>query len=84
MEIAGLYVEEQSSEKAKHRVPQIAVQEWHGAGRYPASKSVAHDDVKSFPEPRHEEPQIRQVVTVIGVRHDDIAPARRQDAIAER
>ena len=84
MEIAYLYVEEQSSEKAEDRVPQIAVQEWHGARRYPASKSIAHDDVITFPEPRHEQPQIRQVVTVIGVPHDDIATARRRDAIPKR
>ena len=58
MEITYFYVEEQSSEKAEHRVPQVAVQEWHGARRYPASKSVTHDDVISFPELRHEEPQI--------------------------
>ena len=83
MKIAYLYVEEHPSEKAKYRVPQVAMQEWHGARRYPASKPVAHYDVVSFPEPRHEETQIRQVITVIGVPHDDIATARRQDAVPE-
>src|ERR1700733_6967230 len=84
MEIAYFHVEEQSPEKAESRIPQVAGQEWHGARPYPASKSIAHDDVITFPEPRHEQPQIRQVVTVIGVPHDDIATARRRDAIPER
>ena len=55
MEIANLGAEEQSSEKAEYRVAQIAVQEGHGARRYPALKTVAHDDVISVPEPCHEE-----------------------------
>ena len=58
MEIAYFCAEEQSSEKAEYRVPQVAVQEGHGARRYPASKTVAHDDVISVPEPCHEESQI--------------------------
>src|SRR5260370_6848781 len=72
MEVADLTAEEQSPDKAQHRVAEVAMQRWHRAWRDPAPEPVAHDQVGAGAQPGQKRHQRREVVAVISIAHDHV------------
>jgi len=76
-------IEEQPPYKTQHRIPQIAVQGRHGPRRYAAAKAIPHYQVVAFSEFLDERPQIREIVAVVGIPHDDVGALGGLDAAAQ-
>ncbi len=73
-------VKEQSADEAQHRIAEIAIEERHRPGRDAAGKAITHDQRHTATQLRNETVEIAEIVTVIGIAHDDIAATRGGDA----
>ncbi len=80
VEVAHRHAEEEPADEAQHRVAQVAVQGRHGPGGDAAAEAVAHDELGPLAQGRQEGLQGAEVVAVVGVAHDHVAPARCGDA----
>jgi hypothetical protein len=69
---------------AEHRAAE-AVKQWHSTGSDSTPKSISYNNVIPFAEPRHETFEIRQIVAIIGVAHNNnITAMRSQNPVPER
>src|ERR1700680_2446640 len=84
MEIFARAVEEQSSNEGENGVPEILVQPWHGSRLDPTLEAVAHYEIVAlsqfFKQPR----DIPEIITAIGVSHDDVLAARSINPVHKR
>jgi hypothetical protein len=78
MEVTDRRAEKDAPDGRKDRVAEIAVQGRHRAGRDPAPETVAHDEVGAAAQLLHEGVEPGEIVAVVAVAHDDVAPARRR------
>ena len=76
--------EEEAAEEGEDGVAEPAVKGRHRARLDPPAEPRAHDEVVPLLERRDEGRDLAEVVGVVGVAHDDVAPARRRDAAEER
>ena len=83
MKIAAGVREQEAADGRQDRVPEIAVQKRHGAGRDAAPEAVSHDEVVSVAKLLDEGHQGREVVAVVRVAHDDELAGCRLDAAHE-
>ena len=84
VEVADLAAEEQPADEAEHRVAEVLVQRRHGARRDPAPEPVAHHQVRALAQFVNERHQVGEIVAVVGVAHDDVLAAGRDDAAHQR
>src|SRR6516165_5896475 len=80
VEVAGLAVEEQAADEGEHRVAEVAVQGGHRARGDAALEAVAHHQVRAIAQFGDERHQVAEVVAVVGVAHDHVLTAGREDA----
>src|SRR5262245_56759840 len=80
MEVTDLGMEESAADQTEGRVAEVAMEKRHRARRNAASKAVSHDKVAAIAQSRYELIEAREIVTVVGVPHDDVGPARRRNA----
>src|SRR5688572_16907418 len=83
MKVPDRGAEKQPPDKTQDRIADIAVQPRHGAGRYAAGKPVAHDEVGAAAKSRDESIELRKIVAVVAIAHDDEAPLGGGDASRE-
>src|SRR4029077_19194408 len=84
VEVAGRGAEEHATQCRQHRVADPAVQPRHGAGPGAAAEAVAHDQLVALAQAFYERVDGAEVVGVVRIAHDDVAPARRLDPGPER
>src|SRR5579859_247554 len=84
MEVAARTAEEHAAYRGEHWVADVTMQWWHRARLDAAEEPVAHHKFVALPELLDEAAQIREVVAVVGVTHDDVTPARRGDSRQQR
>jgi hypothetical protein len=72
------------SDEAEHRVAEIPVQRRHRPRRDTAGEPVAHHQVRALPQFVNERHQVGEVIAVVGVAHDDVLAAGRDDAAHQR
>jgi hypothetical protein len=80
VEIAGRAAEEQPADPGEHWIPEIAVKGWHSAGFDAAPEPVAHYQVMALPELFQEGHEVAEVVTIVGIAHDDVFATGRINA----
>ena len=80
MKIATGAFEEHSSDARENRITEISMKRFHRAGLDPAGETISHDQIESFAEFIDEGPQVRKIITVIRIAHDDELAARGCDA----
>lgn len=80
MEIPDTDTEEQAPDPAQDRIAQITVERRHGPGSDPSPEAVAHDQIHALAQLVHKDLEAGEIVTVIGITHDDVFAARRGDA----
>ena len=71
MEIFHGATEENSANCREHRVPEVPMKSRHRSGFDATSKPVPHNKVGSAPKRLDKRPEVGEVVTVVGVAHDD-------------
>jgi ribosomal protein L34E len=71
MEILYGATKENSTDCRKHRVPEVPVKSRHRSGFDTTRKPVSHDEVGSATKCLDERPKVGEVVTVVGIAHDD-------------
>ncbi len=79
MEIGDVRVEQHPADEGKNGITQPAVQPGHRAGIDPAAprrQPATHDQVAAPGQLFHQRRDGREIVTEIGIAHDDPAPAR--------
>ena len=84
MEVADGGFEKPAAHEAEDRVAEVAMQERHGSGSDAAGEAVAHDEVGAIAQFGEETWDVREVVAVVGVGHEDVLAARCGDAGVER
>ena len=87
VDVVDRHPEPASGEPGEHRVAPHAVQERHGAGPDGAAargKPAPLHQLGAVAQRRQEAMQLGEVVAVIGVAHEHVAPARRRDPARER
>ena len=72
-----------AADEAEHRVAEIAVQERHGLGADAAAKAIAHHEVGAVAKLGEEARDVRELVAVVGVGHEDVLAARGANAGVE-
>ena len=80
MKVPYVGAEQQATDEAQHRIADIAVVPWHGAGRDAAGKAIAHHQIGTIAQFGNERVKAREVIAVIGVAHDDIGAIGCGDA----
>ncbi len=81
--IADAGLEEQIHHRGQPGIADVFVAPRHRARLDAATEAIAHHDVVAFAPFGHELRDGREIVTIVGVTHDDEAPARRGDARAQ-
>ena len=84
MKIAHRTLEEQASNPGENGIPEIAVQWRHRARQNSALEPVSHHQVISFAQLSDERIQLREIVTVIRIAHQNESSARGCDASVQR
>ena len=72
MEIADRNAEEQAAEVTEDGIAKIAVEEGHGSGLDSAAKAIADNEIGARVEGGEKARQVAEVVTVVGVGHEDV------------
>src|ERR1051326_9366998 len=83
MKIAARTSKEKPADPRQHRISEIAVQRRHRRWFDAARKAISHDQLVTGTEFVEKRPEVREVVTVVGVTHDDVLAARRLDPAAQ-
>ena len=84
MKVLDRHLEEYPADQAQYRVAEIVVQQRHRSRHYPSAEAVAHDQVVPGSEVVQEGAEIRKIVAVVRISHDDVLAARGGDAANER
>ena len=77
MKISHSRAKENLSNGGENRVPDITILPWHGAGLDAAFEAVSHHHVIALAQLLDKGIQVLEVIAVIRVAHDAIAPVRR-------
>ena len=75
--------EECPTDPGEHGIAEILVQRRHRPGLDPSPEAVAHDELVPRAQTFHERIEIREVVAVVSITHDDVAAMRRFHAADE-
>src|ERR1700739_721215 len=73
-------MEEQASQAREHRVSQILMKSRHRARLNAAAKSVPHYQLRALAQLRYETRDVREIVTSIGIAHQNVPSTRRPDS----
>ena len=73
----------QRPEEAEHRIAEIPMQGRHRSGADAAAKAIAHDELGAATELGEEARSVRELVAVVGVSHQYVFAACREDAGVE-
>ena len=84
MSIADPAVKEEVENTSQDRIAHITMEPGHRAGTNSSSKPIPHHKVISATQSVDKGAQLREVIGVIGVAHNDITPAGGLNARAER
>jgi hypothetical protein len=80
MKVAYRALEKQASNSAKHGIAQVAMQGRHRARQDSPAEPVAHHEVESFAKFGEERVHLGEIVSVVGIAHQNKSPVRRRDA----
>ncbi|KAK0332132.1 hypothetical protein LTR94_026128, partial [Friedmanniomyces endolithicus] len=83
VKIADRDAEEQPPDRRQHGIAEIAMQQRHRAGQDAALEPVAHHQLSAIAQCRDKGGKVAEVGAVVGIAHDDVAPARGVDAAAQ-
>ena len=84
MKVAAGAAEKEPPDAGQHRVPEIFVQRRHGVGLDAAFETIAHHELVAVAQFLEKGTEVREIVTVVGVAHDDVLAAGRLDAALKR
>ena len=63
----------------EHRNPQISMQKRHGTLLHCSGKTIADDEIISFPEGIDKRLQTRKIIAVITIAHNNVSASRSVD-----
>jgi hypothetical protein len=84
VKIATGTVEKESPDPGQDGITQVSMEWRHGIGSNPSLKAIPHDQVVPSPQLFDKGAQVRKVVAVVGVPHDDVLATRRFNTAHER
>jgi len=84
VKIATGTLEKESPDPGQDGITQVSMEWRHGIGRNPSLKPISHDQIVSSPQLFDKWAQVRKVVAVVGVTHDDVLATRRFNAAHKR
>src|ERR1700722_5690980 len=84
MEVAARTAEEHAAYRGEHGVADVTVQRRHRSRLDAAKEPVAHHEFVALPELLDKATQVREVVAVVGITHDDVTAARRGNSGQQR
>jgi hypothetical protein len=82
LKIPDRTTEKYSSKPAQDWISQEAVEHWHGTWTDPSLEAVPHDKLIPLIQPTHKISDLRKVVTVVRITHDNVFAARSVDPTA--
>ena len=76
VKIPQIDVEKQAADEAQHWIAEITMQRRHRSGFDAAFEAIAHDQIRAVAQFFQERLQRIEVVTIVGIAHDNVSPAR--------
>src|SRR5439155_25489204 len=80
MEIADAGGEKQPAGETQHRISEETMQEGHGTGSNPTAKALTYDQSVASAQTVDERGEPREIVAVVGIRHDDESAVRHPES----